>query len=422
MRFFFACFTAGVIAVAAACSSSDAKSPAGPALLADAGAPSDGAAAEAGPAGDASVCERTPKAADRVRNVVVSHPTDQSGGKGHDFEVLHLDQDGKLTRDGARFSMGRTFDSPILFTPDGEIGVAVQDEDGTLGIFRFDVNGAPVVIDPGFGKSTFYAQSAVFTPDGSRLYVTDVDVNSGGVHEIAIGCDGTPTYKGMVLPAPGASAIAFLPGSNASQGVLVNWIGPSAKTKDDLSIVDFAGFSGAQPKRTTTISLFGDGEGTPKVVALTPDGQLGLVPDTNDVVGTNRVGVFSLDGGLKKVAVLDVEGPSGVVTSPYGNAALVTKAGGPAIDGMHVLKIDPANATTPVTDKGELTPLAGPKPQLPTGPVVLSAGGLKGLVLIAEVEGLRRVRFKSDGSVIDMGVFTLQGGYEASVGGIGVQP
>lgn len=64
----------------------------------------------------------------------------------------------------------------------------------------------------------------------------------------------------------------------------------------------------------------------------------------------------------------------------------------------------------------------GAKPQLPTSPVVVGDGTLKGLILVAEVEGVRRLRFEPNGGVTDLGVFTLQGGLEASVGSVGVQP
>ena len=39
-----------------------------------------------------------------------------------------------------------------------------------------------------------------------------------------------------------------------------------------------------------------------------------------------------------------------------------------------------------------------------------------------EVEGVRRLRFAQDGSLKDLGVFTLEGGLESGVGSVGVQP
>ena len=118
--------------------------------------------------------------------------------------------------------------------------------------------------------------------------------------------------------------------------------------------------------------------------------------------------------------MLTLESSSGIVMSPFGNAAVVTAAGGPSVDGIHAIKIDTSNATDPVTLSGKIA--ATPKPQLPTSPVVIEHGALEGLVLISEVDGIRRVQFDAQGGVKDLGLFALQGGLEASPGSLGVQP
>ena len=403
----------------AACSSSgDAASGA----AADAGPSQDGAASsDAATTADASstdvACPRKRGTADHPRKVIVSHPNDADAGKVKDYEVLDLGLDGNLTRGGQRFTMGHNFDAPILFSPDGVIGVAVQDDDGTLGIFRFDPgNATPIVVAAQFGKDLFYADWAVFSPDGARLYVADSNRNpGGGIHEVAIACDGTPTYRGQVLDAQGSGALSLVPGT--SRALVAAATGPSAPKGHDAFLVDLAANGGAMSV-ASSVALFGDDQLSPHGVAVTPDGKIGFVPDGNDVYGTNRLGVLGIaDGVLKKIDVIDLPSPSGVVVSPFGNAALVTAAGGPSVDAVHLVRIE-SNGTVTVTGKVAMTP----KPQLPTGPVVIDSGPQKGLVLMSEVDGIRRVQFDASGTVKDLGLFAFPGGLEASIGSVGVQP
>jgi DNA-binding beta-propeller fold protein YncE len=418
---YLVCGLSALLAGASACSSSSDSAAAPPSTGDVDAAPSStgGDASAAADTGADPACPRTSNTTDRVRKVIVSHPNDANADKAKDYEILELGLDGNLTRNGPRFSMGRNFDAPIVFSPDGVIGVAVQDDDGTLGIFRFDPGAtAPVVVDPGFGKGLFYADWIAFSPDGSRVFVADINrTASGGVHEVAIGCDGTPTYEGHVLTAPGSGALAFVPGT--SRALVMAASAQGVPAGNDALLVDLT--AGATPSVAASVSLFGDDELDPHGIGITPDAKLALVPDGNEAFGTHRLGVLSLDqGAVQKVTVADLESPSGIVVSPYGNAALVTAAGGPSVDGLIGVKIDPKSSTSPVTITGKIA--ATPKPQLPTGPVLIQTGALRGLVLVSEVDGIRRVRFEPDGSLTDLGLYVLQGGLEASPGSVGVQP
>lgn len=377
---------------------------------------------EAGAMVDGSVaatpCPRSAKGADRVRSVVISHPFDATGAKANAYEVLRLAKDGSLSRSGTTFQMGNNFDSPIVFSPDGEIGVSVHDKDGTLGVFRIDDAGAVTVLEPAFGLNQFYADAAVFSADGSRLFVIDGNLNtSGGVHEIAIGCDGKPTYKGRIAVAAAPSAIAFVPGTSRAAVMAIGADGVPAG--HNLFLLDLAG-----PGTVAgSLALFGDKDISSHGIAFTPDGKLGFVADGNEVLGTNRVGTFAVDGtSFTKLSQFEVEGPSGVVTSPYGNAALVTAAGGGAIDAFYTFDISGAGAAATVTAKGKFSALTGAKPQLPVCPLVIAEGPQKGLILVGEVEGVRRLRFEANGNVTDLGVFPIPGDLDMVVGGVGVQP
>jgi hypothetical protein len=230
------------LALAAGCSGSDA----GQAAPTDAGASDADVAAET-PASDAPDtpdaapvgCPRTAAAAERARKVVVSHPFSSGTAKATQYEVLDLAVDGTLTRPATpvTFSMGTGFEGPIVFTPDGAIGLAAQD-DGSVGVFRLDAAGAPTVVHAAF-REGFYAQRVVLSADGARAWVLDSNTgnNGGGVYEVAIACDGTLTTRGLVVPGGSANAMALLP-TDPTKGVLAARQAFDSAAGLDLHVVD----------------------------------------------------------------------------------------------------------------------------------------------------------------------------------------
>ena len=92
--------------------------------------------------------------------------------------------------------------------------------------------------------------------------------------------------------------------------------------------------------------------------------------------------------------------PSDIVVSPFGDKILVVEAQG---DALVELTYSPGGSP-PVTRNGELT-YVGPGPALPISGVAITRGSLRGLVLVSENVGVRRVRFESDGDVTDIGAF-----------------
>src|SRR5207245_4703195 len=143
-------------------------------------------------------CARQPAAADRTRKVVVSHPFAASGQKDTRFEVLELDTSGTLTKTNLTFNMGTANSRAIQFTPDGEIGVVAQD-DGSLGVFRFDAAGMVQVINAAF-KGGFYATDVAVDAGGAWVLDENTDNNGGGLYRVDIGCDGMPQARGRVIP------------------------------------------------------------------------------------------------------------------------------------------------------------------------------------------------------------------------------
>lgn len=83
-----------------------------------------------GASADAGVdCPRLPGPADGVRYVVASHPFPADGGsRDNRYEVFRLSADGALTATGFEMQMGTLMapDKPIVFTPDGKVGVVAQ--------------------------------------------------------------------------------------------------------------------------------------------------------------------------------------------------------------------------------------------------------------------------------------------------------
>src|SRR5258706_9757707 len=77
---------------------------------------------------DAMTCERTAPTGDHAHHVVVSHPYDAASAQANDWEVLELSATGVFSRPNHHFTMGRANIGEIAFTPDGKVGIAVQDD------------------------------------------------------------------------------------------------------------------------------------------------------------------------------------------------------------------------------------------------------------------------------------------------------
>jgi len=370
-------------------------------------------AGDAGDAGDAGGCHRTPGPADGVRKVVVSHPFDASGNKANTYEVLELSASGELSQPGATFQLGRSSLGEIAFTPDGKVGL-VAEENGKLGVFRFDASGAPQVVDAAFDGG-FYAGSVVVGPGGDVAYVLDDEwrSNGGGIYAVPLGCDGTPGTPHLVAAAKLPAGLAFLPG-DPSRALLAS--------KDVLSVPEGNGAHllswGDPPSVLGSAAPFPDTGAIVSSAVVTHDAKFALIGDNDITSSPNRIGVVGL-APMAAVQVLSpVEDPLDFAVSPYDNAALVVSGFGNAI---FKLAYDPSNGAKPFSLGTEIT-YQGGKPQLPGYAVSIDRGALTGLVLVAENTSVRRVRFEKDGSISDLGAFSVGSGTTADVGAIGVQP
>ncbi|HEY7955929.1 MAG TPA: hypothetical protein VII38_11585 [Polyangia bacterium] len=360
-----------------------------------------------------SVCPRLPGDPNAPRKVVVSHPfTDTAGVKGTTFEVLDLSAAGALTRENVTFQMGAAFYGPIVFTPDGKVGLVAQD-DGSVGVFRFDASGNPVVVHAAF-RDGFYAQTVVVDPDGSRAWVLDADTaaNGGGVYEVAIGCDGTLTSRGLAVPGGTANAMAFAPISG--QAVLAAGAALDSPAMTDTHLLELAS---GPPARVASGNAFGDGMAIVSSVAIPPDGKFAILSD-NGLAAGNRLAVIALPQ-MTPVGLLSTPNPAEVVASPFGNAALLLNSDG--MDALRVLAYDPSNATAPFTITGEVSYQNG-KPQLPAAAVVIGRGALKGTVLVAENLAVRELTFSQAGAVTDEALMSFGTDTPSIVGTVGVQP
>lgn len=383
------------------------------------------ATAERSASSEAPGCERWPKRASRPRKVVVSHPYDSEGYGANVYEVLDLSEEGKLSARSALFQMGRLGFGRIVFTPDGEVGLAAQD-DGSIGVFRFDELGVARVVHAAF-TGAGYAGSLVMDPLGNRVYVLDNEWREwgGGIYSVRIGCDGTLTSEGLMAPAKRPSGMVILPGArreDAPRAVLaaVDVLGSAAG--NDVHLLGWPPRLPAAPALVSSVAGFGDDLAIVSAVAKTPDARYVLIGDNSEFSGiSNRVSVVALEGDrLRRVGILTpLLDPVAIVLSPFGNAGLVVSGYGNAIFRL----LYDAAAATPFVAKGAITYL-GRRPQLPSGAELIERGRLRGRVLVGELEGVRQVAFESDGRVTDLGLFSLgtEDDLATIVGAIGVQP
>jgi hypothetical protein len=369
-------------------------------------------APDAGATPDAAAsCPRTPGAADRARKVVVSHPF---GADQNAYEVLDLATDGTLAQTGTTFDLGRSTVGEIAFTPDGEVGLVVQ-EDGSIGVFRFDGD-TPAVVDSHWTDGDLYATSIVMDPGGAVAYVLDDQwrENGGGVYRVAIGCDGALTSMGLWFASK-------LPGGLAMRGdrfLLAATDVDGSTPGDDAHSLDR---NVDPPARTAGVDAFGDDDDIVGSTAITNDQQHFLIGDNNSFgTAPNRVAVVGIgadgDALAAEQLISPLEDPIALLPSPFGDVVLAVSGFGNA-----VFVLTQHAGAPPFTNDGELT-YTGAAPQLPGGAVQISQGTLRGLALVAENLGVRRIQMAGGGTVTDLGLLSLGSGSDAITGSIGVQP
>jgi hypothetical protein len=362
-------------------------------------------------------CPRLPGPADRDRAVVISRPYDTSGGRSSLFEVLTLSASGSLSASGPTFEMGRGTLGEIAFTPDGLVGVAVNDDDGTIGVFTLDASLTPTVVQARFDPGA-YASRVVMDPSGERVYVLSsqwADVG-GGIYSVALGCDGSPSAEGLVIAAKLPYTLDFLPGA-AGRAVVASHDIAGSDPAHDAELLQWA----VPPVLVGGADAFGDDEAIVASSDVTPDGLYHLAGDNSLFSSVpNRVAVSRiLEGGMEPVQILpSIEDPVAIVISPHGNAGLGASGMG---DALVVLGYDPADASTPFSNEGELAITSEPV-ALPGAAVMIERGSLTGRVLVAELSAVRQVQFGADGSVTDLGTTAFGEGLENIVGLVGVQP
>ncbi len=384
----------------------------------DAGAPDAGPpSADAGTpdAGGLTACQFTPAPIDGTRHVVASHPFPGDGGsRDNRWEVFSLSPTGTLTATGQFFRMGRSTDgaSPIVFTPDGRIGLVAQ-EDGTIGVFRFDEQNVTVVHDRFTGN--FSAGKLILQPSGNRLWVLDFNTlnNGGGVYTVDIACDGTLFNEQYVLPGNNASAAVLLP--NAQQLLVAARSLPSTPMMQDLHVLDVTQSPAVVRSSTTG---FPDRDAIAPMLAASRDERLIAMPDNGFLVGS-RVAFFERTGTtLTAKQVIATNNPMGVAFSPFADVGLVVNSDG--TDHFRKLTWD-ATASTFTTSAP--LPYAFGRPQLPGAPVMITRGQLEGRLLIAELDAVRQLQFERDAGVTDVSKTAAGGtGNLQILGTLGVSP
>jgi hypothetical protein len=348
-------------------------------------------------------CARKPASEDGPRRLVVSHPFDAKGEPSGAFEVMDVSADGALSRPGRTFTMGaRAVAGTITFTPDREVGLVALDN-GKLGVFRLDADGKPTVVHDAF-TGRFDAGRVIMEPSGDRALVIDRNwrEHGGGIYRVTIGCDGTLTDEGQVLPAknPGAAAFAgdrLLVAAADAGDAPTPTPTPTSNTQPADNVFLFAQtkppakIGSAQPFANEQVIIGGS--------ALTRDGKTFLVGDVNQYGDfPNQVAAVDVgDDGLKSAGAVKVPDPEAIAASPFGNVAIVTSAFNDAIQ-----VIDRNGPQNTWRLRGPVR-YSGGKPQLPGDVATIDRGKLNGHVYVSENSAVRHLAFREDGSVVDLG-------------------
>ena len=356
-------------------------------------------------------CRSTPPPADHDRVVLVAHPfaTDQA-----EWGVLNLGADGQLTDTGQLLSAGRSPYGDVVFTPDGAIAFGVND-DGTLSVFEVSPEGEVAVADPAFGG--FYASRVVVEPGGEVAWVVDGNWanNGGGIYRFSIDCDEAVLGAPQRIVEGKLPADLLLDPARDDRGLLVAREVPGTQVGDDVALLAWPDPSDA----LDGAAAFGDEEAWFSDAALTADGRYALIGDNSGLPAIpNRVAIVELtDEGVSPHATLpDVYDPMALVASPLNDAVLVVSGYG---DAVFVVTYDPLTGEFVFDGEPAYT---GAPPQLPGTASVVTRGELEGLILVAENQGVRGMRFVGGGEVQDLGLLFSGGGNSAISGALGIQP
>ena len=381
----------------------------------DIGPTEDGGATDGGEETDAEMpvdagpeaCPRTLAEADRERFVVVGHPQARS------YEVLSLATDGTLTETGNTFTMGRSAEAPIVFTPDGQVGVAAQ-QDGTLGVFTLAEDGTPTVVHANY-DGVFRANRVVMDPSGESAWILDSQwrETGGGLYRVYFGCDGSIVREEKVTESRLPYALGFEESGNAIV-VAANVL--NSRAGEDIHRVDLEGLevlAGANPFTHSDWIVSGFAIGTAEQHAFMGDtNDFGEVPNSVAVIGLGDEETV-----LSSLQTVEVDDPTTILVSPFDDAVLVVSTNGNAIVQYDYFTASP----TPLTEVGELT-YAERAPALPTIGDTVTRGTLAGLALIAENVAVRVVLFENEGVVTDLGPLELGTGNDAITNALGIQP
>jgi hypothetical protein len=309
--------------------------------------------------------------------------------------------------------MGRSTIGAIAFTPDGELGFVAQ-EDGSLGVFRMTDGGGVEVLHAAF-EGDFYAEQVYVGGAGETVYVVDPNTrgNGGGIYQLRIRCDDAIEEVGQVVAASSPSMQLF--NREGRTVMAARDIGGATAPGHDVHLLDSA------LARLGGVDAFGDDDAIVSGAAVTRDGRFALFGDSQGIVSTpNRIAVVESTATTitARQVLTPIEDPLSIVMSPFDDVALVVSGFG---DAFFALDYAPA-AATPFTLRGQIT-YTGARPELPGPAVMIESGALRGLVLVPENLGIRRLRFEGQGVVRDLGkTATGASGFENITGALGIQP
>ncbi|MBL4633384.1 MAG: hypothetical protein JKY56_05910 [Kofleriaceae bacterium] len=360
-------------------------------------------------------CVRELAPENRTRFVVVSRPYGDEGVQTNRWEVLTLSLTGELTSTDNFFTMGRATSGSVVFTPDGKLGFVPQ-SDGTIGVFRIGSGDEITVLHEAWDAG-YYASGLEMSPAGDTLQVLDGNWrnNGGGLYRIRIDCnDDTLSDEGLISASKLPRGIQR--SESGARIVAALDLGDSPMDQDVHLVLD-----GNLQSPAVSTRVFPDRDAIVGPVSITADSKYVLLGDTSEFsgadtrIGVARVGADSLDAVQLLTPIPD---PYAIATSPYNDAALVVSGFG---DAIYKLSYDPSNLTTPFVNLGELS-YTGGRPALPGDIVQINRGDLRGLVIIAENQGLRRVRFDDNGEVSDLGRTEFALSFAGIIGALGIQP
>ncbi len=263
----------------------------------------------------------TPVAEDADRIVLVGHTnTDVPTEPGTDVRLMVLRADGTLEDVGFRLDVGFRPER-IELMPSGEMALVVGErgETATVAVTKTGLALVDSMTITAFGVSDV----RLAADEGLAFLLSHDSSATGGIHTVRIGCDGTLSSDGDLLPLRLSSTLDYLPGDRAVVlGGQALWDHPER----DVNDMRLLAREGDSWREIAGFDIWGDFTDALRM-STSPDGAYAIVPNGSPFSDDgNQIALVSINGDTitERQRVLEMNDVREAYFSTDGRSAFAT--------------------------------------------------------------------------------------------------